>query len=152
MNACEFDSHLRNLRGTERATEVETLLALVEFDRRELYLELGYDKLWTYLIKVLHYCEGATYRRWRAVKILQRFPRLAVQLRDGRLNLTTLVELEPVLEDETVDAVTAQAAYMSKTVVKALVASLRPVEQPKELGFRRAPRPAQTPAIVEATT
>src|SRR5204863_2835724 len=109
MNACEFDLHLRGLRGNERATEVDTLLALVEFDRREVYLELGYDKLWTYLMKVLHYCEGATYRRCHAVKILQRFPRLTEQLRDGRLNLTTLVELEPVLRDETVDTVTTQA-------------------------------------------
>src|SRR5215470_15156103 len=109
MNACEFDGHLKTLRSAERGTEVDTLLALVEFDRRELYLELGYDKLWTYLTNVLHYCEGATYRRTRAVKILRRFPRLADQLRAGRLNLTTLVELEPVLEDETVDEVSAKA-------------------------------------------
>jgi hypothetical protein len=149
MNACEFDIHLRDLRTKERGTEVDALLALVEFDRRELYLELGYDKLWTYCMKVLHYCEGATYRRTRAVKILQRFPRLADQLRDGRLNLTTLVELEPVLEDDTVDAVTAQAAYMSKTEVKTLVASLRYVEPPKELAFRRAPRPASPAAAVD---
>ena len=144
MNACEFDAHLRRLRGTERETEVETLLALVDFDRRELYLELGYDKLWTYLMKVLHYCEGATYRRCHAVRILQRFPRLADHLRDGRLNLTTLVELEPLLGDDTIDDVAAKAAYLSKTEVKTLVASHRHVEPPKELAFRRAPQTAAT--------
>ena len=142
MNACEFDAHLRCLRGTERVTEVETLLALVDFDRRELYLELGYDTLWTYLMKVLHYCEGATYRRCHAVKILGRFPQLADHLRDGRLNLTTLVELEPLLGNDANDDVVARAAYMSKTEVKALVASLRQVEPPKELAFRRAPQTA----------
>lgn len=151
MNACEFDVHLRKLRGNERLTEVDTLLALVEFDRRELYLELGYDKLWTYLMKVLHYCEGATYRRCRAVKILQRFPRLVDQLRDGRLTLTALVELEPLLEDATINEVTAKAAYMSKSEVKLLVASLRNAEPSKELAFRRAPRPQESTTSATAT-
>src|SRR3989442_6542213 len=92
MNPSEFDSLLRSLRANERASQVELLLALVEFDRREIYLELGYDTLWTYCTKALHLCEGSTYRRTHAVKLLRRFPQLSAHLRDGRLNLTTLVE------------------------------------------------------------
>src|SRR5215831_6155250 len=115
MTPSEFDTWLRSLAANERTAQVELLLALVEFDRLEMYLALGYDKLWTYCMKVLHLCEGATYRRTQAVKLLQRFPQLAEHLRDGRLNLSTLVELKPVLTDENVDAIAEQAAFMSKS-------------------------------------
>src|SRR5215831_6976643 len=118
MNASEFDVWLCNLRAKERVSQVELLLALVEFDRQEIYLELGYDSLWAYCMKRLHLCEGSTYLRTRAVVILRRFPQLTAQLRDGRLNLTTLVELEPLLDDKSVDDLAARAAYMSKSEVE----------------------------------
>src|SRR5438128_6492419 len=102
MNASEFDAWLCNLGGNERASQVELVLALVDFDRREIYLELGFDSLWTYCMKRLHLCEGSTYLRTQAITLLRRFPQLAAHLRDGRLNLTTLVELKPLLSDETV--------------------------------------------------
>jgi hypothetical protein len=160
MNPSEFDAWLRKLRANERASQVELLLALVEFDRHEVYLALGYDKLWTYCMKVLHLCEGATYRRTHAVKLLQRFPQLVEHLRDGRLNLSTLVELKSVLTDDNVEAITAQAAYMSKSEVERLVATLKPSEEPpQELAFRRAPTshtalapiaPEPTPTVAPA--
>src|SRR5215510_9627022 len=103
MNASEFDAWLCNLRAKERVSQVELLLALVEFDRNEIYLELGYDSLWTYCMKRLHLCEGSTYLRTQAVAVLRRFPQLSAHLRDGRLNLTTLVERAPLLDDESVD-------------------------------------------------
>src|SRR5262252_922928 len=147
MNSSEFDALLCNLRNNERGAQVELLLALVEFDRKEIYLELGYDSLWTYCMKRLHLCEGSTYLRTRAVAILRRFPQLAAHLRDGRLNLTTLVKLEPLLHDASVDVITTRAAYMSKAEVERLIATIREPAAPlSELTFRRAPVKASSPA------
>jgi hypothetical protein len=151
MTPSEFDKLLRGLAANERTAQVELLLALVDFDRHEMYLALGYDKLWTYCMKVLHLSEGSTYRRTHAIEILRRFPKLAAHLRDGRLNLSTLVELGPVLHDGNVDALTARAAYMSKTEVERMLASMqRPAEPPPELELRRAPKkaaPAEPPTL-----
>jgi hypothetical protein len=147
MNSSEFDAWLCNLRDNERGAQVELLIALIEFDRKEIYLELGYDSLWTYCMKRLHLCEGSTYLRTRAVAIVRRFPPLAAHLRDGRLSLTTLVKLEPLLDDASVDEITARAAYMSKTEVERLIATLREPATPlSELTFRRAPVKASSPA------
>src|SRR5499427_2456434 len=141
MTPSEFDTWLRSLAANERTTQVELLLGLVEFHRNEMYLALGYDKLWTYCMKVLHLSEGSTYRRTHAIEILRRFPRLAAHLRGGRLNLSTLVELGPVLHDGNVDALTARAAYMSKSDVERMLASLRkPAEPPPELELRACRR------------
>jgi len=151
MTPSEFDTWLRSLAANERTAQVELLRALVEFDRHEMYLALGYDKLWTYCVRVLHLSEGSTYRRTRAIEILRRFPMLAAHLRDGRLNLSTLVELGPVLTDESVDALTARAAYLSKAEVERMLASMRkPAELPPELELRRAPKktaPEQPPTL-----
>jgi hypothetical protein len=141
MNPSAFDTLLRRLCADERACQVELLLALVEFDRHELYLELGYDGLWSYCTRALHLREGATFRRIRAVKLLQRFPELAEPLRDGRLCLSTLVVLEPLLSEGNVSELVAQAAFKSKSETERLVASLKKAPPPPELTLRRAPRP-----------
>jgi hypothetical protein len=56
------------------------------------------------------------------------------------------VELGPLLDDDNVDALTEQAAYMSKTEVECLIASMQqPAEPPPELELRRAPKSAAPP-------
>jgi len=129
---------LSELAGDERAVQVEFLLHLEEFDRRQAWLEAGYPSLWEYCLRVLHLREGAAARRIRAMRVLRRLPDLAAPLRDGRLCLSTVGILDPVLTGENAEELVARAAFKTKTEVEELVVSLRPRTAPRD-GVRRLP-------------
>ncbi len=75
-----------------------------------------------------------------AARLLARFPVLADYLADGRLNLTTLVELRDVLDKADLVEILDRAAGRTEDQVKELVASLRPQPAPADL-LRRLPSP-----------
>ena len=124
---------LGELAGDERRVQVDFLLHLDEFDRRRAWLGLGYGSLWTYCLEALHLREGAAGRRIAAMKVLRRFPGLADSLRDGRLCLSTLAMLGPVLTDENASELVARAAYCTAAEVDHLVASAGPGTRPRKV-------------------
>ncbi len=146
LDAATLARRLVDLAREERSVQVEFLLHLSEFDRREAWLEAGYGSLWDWCLKVLHLREGAAWRRIRAMRVLRRLPGLAEALRDGRLCLTTVGLLDPVLTEENAEALVARAAFKTKAEVEVLVVSLRPCPAPKD-GLRRLPE-RQAAAIV----
>jgi hypothetical protein len=123
---------LGELAGDERRVQVEFLLHLDEFDRRRAFLELGHGSLWTYCLEALHLREASAGRRIGAMRVLRRFPWVAEALRDGRLCLTTLAQLRPVLTAENAEDLLARAAFRTNAEVDHLVASLRPRPAPRE--------------------
>ncbi|HZZ85577.1 MAG TPA: HNH endonuclease [Anaeromyxobacteraceae bacterium] len=70
------------------------------------------------------------------MKVLRRFPVLESALREGRLCLSTLGLLGPVLTQENLEEVLARAAFRTRAEVDRLVASLQPRVAPKD-GIRR---------------
>ena len=140
---------LAELAGEEREVQVDFLLHLAEFEARRLYVELGYSSLWSYCLEVLHLREGAAGRRIGAMRVLVRFPKLEAPLRDGRLSLSTIVVLGPVLTGENVDRLLARAAYRTKREVEEIVVSLKPRPAPAP-GLRRLPAraPAGAPTVL----
>jgi len=84
LDASTLTRRLAELAGDERFVQVEFLLHLEEFDRRQAWLVAGYGSLWEYCLRVLHLREGAAARRIRAMRVLRRLPDLAEPLRDGR--------------------------------------------------------------------
>ena len=64
--------------------------------------------------------------RIRVARAARRHPMLLDGLRDGRLHLSGIVRLLPVLTRENRDAVLARAAYCSKRQILELVAELSP--------------------------
>src|SRR5215470_8638069 len=81
------------IRKQERTLLVEFLAHLAELDRRQLYLELGFSSCFAFLTDHLGFTRSAAFRRTTAARLLARFPTVAPYLADGRLCLTTLVEL-----------------------------------------------------------
>ncbi|HUL57978.1 MAG TPA: HNH endonuclease [Anaeromyxobacteraceae bacterium] len=131
---------MRDLAGDERQVQVDFLLHLDEFDRRQEYLPLGFGSLWEFMLRELHLREGAAGRRIAAMKALRRFPRLESPLRDGRLCLSTAPLLAQVLTEENLDDLVARAAFMTKAEVEHLVATIQPRTAPRD-GLRRLPEP-----------
>jgi len=141
---------LRELVGEERNVQVDFLLHLDEFDRRRAFLEAGFDSLWAYCLTALHLREGPAGRRIGAMRVLRRFPLLEGALRDGRLCLSTVTLLGPLLTEDNLDVLVARAAYRTKAEVEHLVVSLQPRIAPRE-GIRKLPEkvePAREPASI----
>jgi 5-methylcytosine-specific restriction endonuclease McrA len=141
LDPAALDLRLRQRIGDERNGQVDFLLDLEVFDRREDFLRAGFGSLWDYLRRSLHLREGATHRRITAMRLLRRFPALEAPLRDGRLCLTTVAILRDVLTGESLDEVVAKAAFLSRAETEHLVATLRPRGAPRE-GIRRLPEQA----------
>ena len=151
LDAATLSRRLAELAGDERAVQVEFLLHLEEFDRRQAWLEAGHPSLWEFCLRVLHLSEGAAARRLRAMRVLRRLPGLAAPLRDGRVSLSTVGHLDPVLTEENAEELVARAAYKTKAEVEELVVSLRPRIAPKD-GVRRLPQRREAPpALLLAT-
>lgn len=139
---------LRTSAGEERDRQVDFLRYLDPFDAREAYREAGYGSLWQYCLRELALREGAAGRRIGAMRVLRDFPRLEAPLRDGRLSLTTVVTLRPVLTAENLDDIVARAAFKTDEETRHLVATLLPRPAPRE-GIRKLPEPA--PRLPERT-
>ncbi|HEX7622635.1 MAG TPA: hypothetical protein VF400_03615, partial [Anaeromyxobacteraceae bacterium] len=123
-----------------------------EFDTRRAWAEEGYGSLWDYLLRVLHLREGAAFRRIAAMRVLRRLPALAEALRDGRLCLSTVTALGPLLTEANVGELVARAAFLTKAGVERLVVALQPRTAPKD-GLRRLPskkaQPCETATPVD---
>jgi hypothetical protein len=126
LDSAALSRRLSELAGHERAVQVEFLLHLEEFDTRRAWAEEGYGSLWDYLLRVLHLREGAAVRRIAAMRVLRRRPVLAEALRDGRLCLSTVTVLGPLLTEENVGELVARAAYLTKAEVERVAATIQP--------------------------
>jgi 5-methylcytosine-specific restriction endonuclease McrA len=131
---------LLQIRKDERRLLVDCLGCLAELDRRKTVLSLGYGSLFSFCTEFLCMTKASAFRRTTAARLLARFPVVADYLADGRLNLTTLVELRDVLDEAHLVEILDRAAGRTEDQVKQLVASLRPQPAPADL-LRRLPGP-----------
>jgi hypothetical protein len=123
-------TRLTDLLRREHAALADFLLALAEFDRRHGWRELGYAGLFPFLHRELQLSKAAAYFRKTAAELVQRFPEIVDPIRDGRLCLTTVVELSKVLTRENLDSVLPRFFHCSKQEAKAITAELVPEDAP----------------------
>jgi len=130
-SARTFTIRLAALLSRERAALAEFLIALSEFDRQRLWLELGYSSLFDFLHRELRVSKGAAFYRKTAVELIQRFPDVIEPLRDGRLCLMTVAEVARVLTPENRAEVLPRFFHLSKREAQGLAAGLVPHETPR---------------------
>ena len=143
----ELTARLYSLRAQERSLLVEFLAYLGELDRRRLHLELGFPSTFAFCTDHLGLSKGSTFRRLTAARLLVRFPMVAEYLSDGRLGLTTLVELRDVLGEDGLAQTLDRAAGKTEEEVKALAAALKPQPAPPDLVRRLPGPPAPQPEL-----
>jgi 5-methylcytosine-specific restriction endonuclease McrA len=131
-------TRLLEIRKHERSLLVELLGLLAELDRRRTVLALGFSSLFSFCTDRLGLTKASAFRRTTAARLLARFPVVAEYLADGRLNLTTLVELRDVLDEAHATEILDRAAGRTEDQVKVLVAGLRPQPAPPDL-LRKLP-------------
>lgn len=142
-----LEQQLARLLGQERDVQTAFLITLAAFDRARGYEKKGYATLWDYCRQELRLLEGATFRRIHAARLLDRFPQAKALLLDGRLFMTTLVQLEEVITEENADELFALASWKSKAEVAYLVACRGPA--PKEAPRPAVIRPVARPRVAE---
>jgi hypothetical protein len=132
----ELTEELARLARSGRDTTVCLVTHLAEFEARDLHLAAGFPSLFAYCTEVLRLSEHEAYHRILAARTARRYPRILAMLREGRLNLTTVRLIAPLLTEANAGQVLDEAAGLSKRRVEELVARHAP--QPD------VPRPCAT--------
>src|SRR5499433_4003807 len=133
FSAHDLVKQLRQSLGCERSALADFLVALAELDRRRLCVELGYGSSWDFCCRALGLSETATHYRLAAARQIQKQPELVDEIRSGRLCITTLAKLSPVLTDENRAALVAEAAGKPTRQVEQIVARLAPKPVPGDV-------------------
>ncbi len=125
-------ARLADLLAREHGALADFLLALADFDRRRLWIELGYSGLFMFLHRELGLSKGASHYRKVAAELIQRVPEIVEPLRDGRLCITSIAELAKVLTPENHGEVLPRFFHRSKREAMEVTAELRPDPTPPE--------------------
>src|SRR6266540_6840939 len=104
-NARDLTARLAELLRLEHTAMADFLVALADFDRRKLWRALGHASLFSFLRRELGLSAGAAQFRKTAAGLIQRFPEVEAALREGRLCLSSIVEVAKVLTPENVTEV-----------------------------------------------
>ena len=129
-NARELANHLAAILSRERDAKADFLVALAEVDRRRAWEELGYSSLFWFLHRCLGLSKGAAYNRKVAVEVIVRHPEVLASLRDGRLCLTTVIELAKVLTTGNVTEILPRYFHCSRREAGEVSAAILPAERP----------------------
>jgi hypothetical protein len=128
--ARERSNQLAALLRNERSAMADFLVALAHFDREKAWRELGHASLFSFLHVELGLSKGAAHYRKVAAELVQQFPQVVEPLRDGRLCITSIIELAKVMTAENADEVLPRFFHVSKREAMAVSAAIRPVEDP----------------------
>lgn len=126
LDDTELLTEVSHLAARERQATGDLIAALIEVDRRRLYLGEGCSSLYTYCTHILHLSEHAAYGRIQAARASAKFPAILPHLIDGSVTLTAVVLLAPHLTEQNHRALLAAARHKSKRHVEQLVARLCP--------------------------
>jgi hypothetical protein len=151
LSDVDLTRELTRLARHERRSTVELLTCLEEFDRRRLYLGLGFPSLFNYCQKRLHLTDGAAFTRIAVARALRRHPEISDMIADGRLSLTTASLLIPHLKPESAMRLLSDAAHQSKREVDMIVARVRP-QPPVPSVLRKLPEPKPVNAAQTSAT
>jgi hypothetical protein len=126
MNAREWSLRIGDLLRRERASVVDVLLALAEFDRLAMYRQLGHASLFDFLHKELGLSRGMAHYRLVATRLVERFPEVVEPLRDGRLCISSVIELGKVITEENRADVLPRFFDRSRQEAKQVAAEILP--------------------------
>jgi hypothetical protein len=133
----DLTRRLFELLRAEHSALAEFLVALADFDRNRGWLDAGHSSLFYFLHRELRLSKGAAYHRKVAAELLQKFPEVIEPLRDGRLCLSSVVELSRVMNEENRPHVLQRFFHCSK-------------QEAREVAAEISPRPAPTRVVVTA--
>ena len=128
MTARELTERLADLLRREHAALADFLVALAEFDRQRRWAELSHANLFDFLHRRLGLSRGAAHYRKTAALLVQQYPAVLAPLRDGRLCITSIIELAKVITPENQHATVPRFFHCSRREAMAVAAEINPAE------------------------
>jgi hypothetical protein len=119
---------LTDLLRREHGAMADFLVALADFDRGRLWVQLGHASLFDFLHQELGLSRGSAHYRKVAAQLVQRFPEVVEPLRSGKLCITVVLELAKVITPENRADVLPQFLGLSKQEAKVVAVEIRPAE------------------------
>jgi 5-methylcytosine-specific restriction endonuclease McrA len=116
---------LSELLAKSRSVEAELIAHIAEVDRRRLYARTS-SSMFKYAVEILHLSEAEAYLRIEVARASRKHPILLEMLADGRLHLSGIAVLSPILTEGNRETVLFRAVHKSKREIKELVAELAP--------------------------
>jgi hypothetical protein len=110
----------------EQGAMADFLVALADFDRQRLWVQLGHASVFYYLHRDLKLSKGAAHYRKAAARLIQEFPEVVVPFREGKLCISSVVELARVVTPENSSDVLPRFFYLSKQEAKAVAVEICP--------------------------
>ena len=128
MNAREWSLRIADLLRRERVAVVDVLLALAEFDRLAVYRQLGHASLFDFLHEERGRSRGMAHYRLVATRLVERLPKVVEPLRDGRLCMSSVIELGKVITETNRADVLPKFFDRSRQEAKQVAAEIMPAE------------------------
>jgi hypothetical protein len=150
-HARESSRRLSDLLRSEHGALADFLVALAEFDRQRLWLQLGFANLFDFLHRELSLSRGSAHYRKVAARLVQTFPEVVEPLRSGKLCISVVLELAKVITPENRADVLPKFFGLSKQEAKAVAVEIRPAEVvPRKEMVTTLPLASRTPdALVQ---
>jgi hypothetical protein len=146
-HASESSRILAGLLRSEHHGMGDFLVALAEFDRLRLWVQLGHASLFDYLLRELGLSRVSAHYRKVAAQLVQQYPEVVEPLREGKLCITVVLELAKVITPENRADVLPQFLGRSKQEAKAVAVEIRPAEVvPRKEMVTALPVVSRTPA------
>jgi hypothetical protein len=117
---------VRQLVANECQSMAKLLSRLAEIDFRKLYASMGYSSLFIWMVKELHLSEDATYKRIQAARAAKKFPVILSLIAAGKVNLSNINILCPILTDDNHEEVLKKAIHKSRREVEKIRAVYAP--------------------------
>jgi hypothetical protein len=137
--ARDLTDRLTELLHREHLAMADFLVALADFDRKRHWEALGYRSLFSFLRRELRLSAGAAQYRKTAAELVQRYPDVEAALRDGRLCLSSVIELSKVISPGNAAEILPRFFGLSSRDAAFVAASIRPVENPPVRDFLVTP-------------
>ena len=117
---------LASLVAQDRATTADLLAHIAEVDARRLFRRMDCASMHDYCERKLGLSTDAAGRRIQAARLARRYPEIFPAVADGRLSLTAVCLLSPVLEHAEPTELLAAAAHKTKDELLLLLAERFP--------------------------
>jgi hypothetical protein len=119
-------SRLSELVQQSRHVEAELVAHIGEVEARRLYAREAAPSMFVYCRNALGLSEHEAYLRIGVARAIRKHPILLEMLADGRLFLSGIARLAPILTEANRERVLARAAGMSKREIEELLVELAP--------------------------
>ncbi len=116
---------LSKLLQESRRVESDLVAHIGEVEHRRLFVRYA-SSMFVYVTEFLHFSEHEAYLRIGVARAARKHPIVLEILRDGRLHLSGIARLAPLLTEANRESVLARASGMSKREIEELVAELSP--------------------------